>query len=260
MSRGRGRGRGRGRSLGNFELLGIAPGEAVPPPILQPPPDFPPLDRKPLELRQSEVDDYLLTVKQDVREYMKKSPFYLKAGSNKREIQRYSDRYQAVKDSEIDNVLGWEPDWSYFPVELQIGKKKTRRVASRGGTKFSPVVGASRKRKVKEDQDTESENEPSPSKKAKKVGFKEDSLGIDKKLSQLEKQEERAEAKGGGGGGGQTAGGEEDEAAAGLEDEEYYDEELEEEGTDYNLTYFDNGEDYIGGEDDNLEENEGPYY
>ena len=222
----------------------MAPGEAAPPPILQPPPDFPPLDRKPLELRNSEVDDYLLTVKQDVREFMKKSPFYLKVGSNRREIQRYSDRYQEVKDSEIDNVLGWEPDWNYFPVELQIGRKKKRKANGKGRVKDTPVVAISRKRKHHElDTDTE----PNP---PKKVTFNEENLGIDKKISQLEKLEEKTEA-------GQTVAGEEDETV--LEEEEIYDEELEEEGTDYNMTYFDNGEDYIG-EDDNLEDNEGPYY
>ena len=40
--------------------------------------------------------------------------------------------------------------------------------------------------------------------------------------------------------------------------EEFYDEEIEEEDTDYNVTYFDNGEDYGGDEEDALED--GPYY
>ena len=44
----------------------------------------------------------------------------------------------------------------------------------------------------------------------------------------------------------------------GEEVEEVYDEEIEEEDTDYNVTYFDNGEDYGGDEDDVLEE--GPCY
>ena len=45
-----------------------------------------------------------------------------------------------------------------------------------------------------------------------------------------------------------------------MTEDENYDEEIEEEGTDYNLTYFDNGEDYLAGEEDALEDNEGPYY
>ena len=40
--------------------------------------------------------------------------------------------------------------------------------------------------------------------------------------------------------------------------EEFYDEEIEEEDTDYNATYFDNGEDYGGDEEDALDD--GPYY
>lgn len=40
--------------------------------------------------------------------------------------------------------------------------------------------------------------------------------------------------------------------------EEVYDEEIEEEDTDYNVTYFDNGEDYGGEEEEALEE--GPCY
>ena len=47
---------------------------------------------------------------------------------------------------------------------------------------------------------------------------------------------------GGGGGGGRKV----------------YNEEIEEEDIDYNVTYFDNGEDYGGDEDDVLEE--GPCY
>lgn len=53
---------------------------------------------------------------------------------------------------------------------------------------------------------------------------------------------------------------EEDEEKEGEEGamEEFYDEEIEEEDTDYNVTYFDNGEEYGGEEEDALEE--GPYY
>jgi DNA-directed RNA polymerase III subunit RPC7 len=41
-------------------------------------------------------------------------------------------------------------------------------------------------------------------------------------------------------------------------EEEIYDEVVEEEDTDYNITYFDNGEDYGGNESDAVEE--GPCY
>lgn len=51
---------------------------------------------------------------------------------------------------------------------------------------------------------------------------------------------------------------EEEEKEVEEEAEEFYDEEIEEEDTDYNVTYFDNGEDYGGDEEDVLEE--GPCY
>ena len=51
--------------------------------------------------------------------------------------------------------------------------------------------------------------------------------------------------------------GEEKEGEEELE-EEVYEEEIEEEDTDYNLSYFDNGEEYGGNESDGLEE--GPCY
>lgn len=51
---------------------------------------------------------------------------------------------------------------------------------------------------------------------------------------------------------------EEGEEGEGEAEEEFYDEEIEEEDTDYNMTYFDNGEEYGGNESDALEE--GPCY
>ena len=50
----------------------------------------------------------------------------------------------------------------------------------------------------------------------------------------------------------------EGEEGEGEVEEEVYDEEVEEEDTDYNMSYFDNGEDYGGNESDALEE--GPCY
>ena len=51
---------------------------------------------------------------------------------------------------------------------------------------------------------------------------------------------------------------EEGEEGEGEVEEVFYDEEIEEEDTDYNMTYFDNGEDYGGNESDAPEE--GPCY
>lgn len=235
-------------------MLGLMPGQPAPPPILQPPQDFPPLDRRPLELRNSDVDDYLLTVKQELRQQMKQSHFYLKAGSQKKEVEKYSDRYQLVKLSEMDNQLGWEADWKYFPDELKIVKckKKKKSVA-----KFSPVVVKKRTSKKRTSSEKEQggggeATSPPAAKRKKQVSFANEVSGAvdqvtvetENKLNELEKLENT------------SAEIEEEEV---VTEDEIYDEEIEEEGTDYNLTYFDNGEDYLG-EEDNLEDNEGPYY
>ena len=251
MSRGRGRGRGKPFG-GNLELLGLSPGQPAPPPILQPPPDFPPLERRPLELRATDVDEYHLTVKQELRQQMKQSHFYLKAGSDKKGVERYSDKYKSVKSSEVDNQLGWEADWNYFPEELKIvERKKTKKI----GSKFSPVIcitkTRTRKRTATETQAEDDISAPE-AKKKKRVTFSNEVSAMvatetESKLNELEKLENTT-AEG-------TAG-EEEEV---VTEDEIYDEEIEEEGTDYNLTYFDNGEDYLG-EEDTLEDNEGPYY
>ena len=270
MSRGRGRGRGKPFG-GNLELLGLSPGQPAPPPILKPPPNFPPLDRKPLKLRALDVDEYCLTVKQEFREHMRQSQFSLKAGSAKKEIKKYSDRYQVVKVSELDNQLGWEVDWNYFPEELRIEKLKKKK-KWQVGSKYSPTVTTkkrtSRKRTAAEKQSEEPGEKDKfvpEAKRKKRVSFADDSGGeegdidTEKKLNELERLESSSNsgAGGGGGGGGDEAASDDEEL---MTEDENYDEEIEEEGTDYNLTYFDNGEDYLAGEEDALEDNEGPYY
>lgn len=249
-----------------MELLGLSPGQPAPPPILQPPPDFPPLDRKPLTLRELDVDGYRLTVKQDFREQMRQSQFYLKAGSVKKGIEKYSDRYQAMKLSEVDNRLGWEADWDYFPEELRIEKPKKKKKCQ-AGSKYSPNVTTRKRTRSatgKHGEESGGKDAFTPeAKRKKRVSFADDSggeeVGIDteKKLNELERLESSSSGGGGGGGGGEGAASEDEEL---MTEDENYDEEVEEEGTDYNLTYFDNGEDYLAGEEDALEDNEGPYY
>lgn len=206
MSRGRGRGRGRAKL---YEGLGLAPGEPAPPPILHPPPLYPALDHRPLELRSSELEDYLVSIKQDLKQYALKSPHYLtKSDPKSMAIERYSDKYR--KNGEGSGEMGWDIDWDYFPKELRIGKKTIK-----------PVKSKVPRKKKQESND----------------GL------LAKKLDNLEKAEQSAESE---------------QSAEEENVEEAYDEHEDEEGTDYNLTYFDNGEDYEGGEDEALEE--GPVY
>ena len=140
MSRGRGRGRGRGKPFAGLESL--LPGEPPPPPILTPPPLFPPMEKRPLELRKSPVDAELLALKENLRHYMQQSPFALKAGPEKREIERYSDKYRQLRESESDDFVQWRPDWRFFPSELRTGNAKRRKRVLSGP---KPIV-PSRKR------------------------------------------------------------------------------------------------------------------
>jgi len=189
MSRGRGRGRGQAFHL---QQVGLGPGEA-PPAILQPPPLFPNLERHPLPLKSNELDNYLLSVKQEFRTSITHGPFYIKpVDKQSYKIQRYSDRYRKpVKQgkSTLNTAL--------IPKELLTTTRKSRQL------KKAHVNSGVTVDHLKEDtEDEESANEELPA-------------------------------------------------------EMLYDEEQEEEG-DYQLTYFDDGEDYGGDEDDNLDD--GPCY
>ena len=143
MSRGRGRGRGRGKPFGGLESL--LPGEPPPPPILTPPPLFPPMEKRPLELRKSPTDTELLTLKEKLRQYMQQSPFALKADVENTEIERYSDKYRKLGESESDEYLQWKPDWRFFPSELHSGARGKRRKRGVSGVKPN-VASSSRKR------------------------------------------------------------------------------------------------------------------
>ena len=188
MSRGRGRGRGQAFHL---QQVGLGPGEA-PPAILQPPPLFPNLDRYPLPLKNNELDNYLLSVKQEFRTSMTHGPLYVKPVDKQGyKIQRYSDRYRKPVKQDKSTL-----NTALIPKEL---------------------LTASRK-----------------SKQSKKINVNSGLTGDHLKEDS-----------------------EDDSATEELPTEMLYDEEQEEEG-DYQLTYFDDGEDYGGDEDDNLDD--GPCY
>ena len=248
MSRGRGkapRGRGFGSQL---EALGItSAGDSAPPPILQPPPLFPPLDRKPLEIKNTDVDVYLLEVKQELRAFMRESGFYLVDDSD-------VDPNHVGKKAKVERgAQEWVPEWQYFPKELEVKKRKVKKTTD--VTKAKPKMAAKTVRKVNKAEEIESVFDESEVLKAasmspKKSSTVEQSLTEGKPSGGGEETEEKTEK-----------GEEKDSEEEAGEEEEYYDEELEEEGTDYNLTYFDPGEDY-GDDDDGGggDEREGTYY
>lgn len=176
---------------------------------------------------------------------MRQSPFALKAGSDRKEIERYSDKYKQFRECEIDNFIEWRPDWKFFPEELRINVKQRKRQLV-GGTKPNLQAARKRARTTSDGEgnagDNSSGREEDDGKKIKKVTFSDkDKLDtLDAVVKEDKGDEEEGEGEG-------------EEVT-----EEVYDEEIEEEDTDYNVTYFDNGEDYGGEEEEALEE--GPCY
>lgn len=119
-----GRGRGRGRAQLSFpvEAVGIGKGENLPPSTVQPTPLFPPLEHKPVPLQTGEEAEYMLALKQEFRGAMKTLPFYIRPAAPKKDVERYSDKYQNVEPS--DNTIEWSPDWKRLPKELRVRVKR----------------------------------------------------------------------------------------------------------------------------------------
>lgn len=141
----------------------------------------------------------------------------------KRDIERYSDKYQLNQQDD----QAWTPDWSQFPDELRPDKPKKRKKLT-----VAPNLKAARTSK--------SLNTDDILKRMKEHLGTESSESAGREEEEGKKNEEDDE--------------EEKEEEEGEEEEE---EELdEEEETDYNLTYFDNGENY--GDDD--DEDDEPAY
>ncbi|XP_030065979.1 DNA-directed RNA polymerase III subunit RPC7-like [Microcaecilia unicolor] len=208
---GRGRGRARGQMTFNVEAVGIGKGDTLPPPTLQPSPLFPVLEYKPVPLLTGEEVEYMLALKQELRGAMKSLPYYVKPAAPKKDVERYSDKYQT--SGPIDNAIDWSPDWQMLPRELRIRVRKLQK-------EKASVILPKRKQRIPVDKEE-----------------------IIKKLETLEKKEEEVTSE-------EDEKQEEEEE---KEEEEEYDEEHEEE-TDYIMSYFDNGEDFGGDSDDNMDE------
>ncbi|KAL2084573.1 hypothetical protein ACEWY4_020091 [Coilia grayii] len=210
---GRGRGRGRGQLSFNMEVVGIGKGENLPPSTLQPTPLFPPMEHKPVPLVVGEEAEYMLALKQEFRAAMKTLPFYIKPAAPKKDVERYSDKYQC---GETENPSEWDPDWRRLPKELR----------------------SRRKRLLKEKNTAPSKQIAQP-----KVNKEE----IIRKLETLEKKEDVHSSD-------EEEGEKKNPEEEEPEGEEEYDEEEFEEETDYIMSYFDNGEEFAGDSDDNMDE------
>ncbi|XP_067266529.1 RNA polymerase III subunit GL b [Chanodichthys erythropterus] len=207
-------GRGRGQLTFSVEIVGIGKGENLPPSSVQPTPLFPPLDQKPVPLQTGEEAEYMLALKQEFRGAMKTLPFYIRPAAPKKDVERYSDKYQ--KTETTDNSLDWKPDWSRFPKELRVREKRPQRDKS-----------------------------PAVPKQPKQPRV--DKEEIIRKLETLEQKEEEGSSDEEEG---EKKKPEEEEA----EGEEEYDEEEFEGETDYVMSYFDNEEEFGGDSDDNIDE------
>ncbi|GFR10623.1 uncharacterized protein TNCT_297591 [Trichonephila clavata] len=117
-----GRGRGRGRGI-PFRRVGFG-SEDVLPPLNQPPPIYPPLLFKPVPLLTGKKILYTLTLKQEIRTSFKESGYYVPPVSMKKDIERYTDKYQQIHAA--DQVV-W--DKKLFPKELfERPVKKKRKI------------------------------------------------------------------------------------------------------------------------------------
>jgi len=196
------------------EQLGFGKGEALPPPVLQPPAKYPLPDYKPIPFEFNTEISYLLAIKRDYAEFVRESPYSVQSVVIKKDIERYSDRYQDL----VSDKIGYEEryDWNRMPQELK------------------PAV---RKRKT--------------GKGVKEVAKKKKEIDINKKLQELEQKEDtqtsdvEEDEK-------NEEDGEDKDADEVPEEEEEVDEEMDD-GTDYVNNYFDNGEGFDE-EEDNLDD------
>ncbi|XP_075267010.1 DNA-directed RNA polymerase III subunit RPC7 [Opisthocomus hoazin] len=211
---GSGRGRGRAAFTFNIEAIGFSKGAALPDVACKPPPPFPSTDNKPVPLKTGEDEDYMLALKQDLRGTMKKMPYFLAVEEDREAIERYSKKYQ---DSEKEHAA-WTPDWRRLPGEMK-PKKKTKK--------------AGPKPKKIRSSDTKS------------------NLDVLKKIEELEKKDDEEEKSEDEKDKTKDKEGEDDEEA---EEPEEYDEEEHEEENDYISSYFEDGDDFGAGSDDNMDE------
>uniref|UniRef100_A0A8C5XNW7 RNA polymerase III subunit G n=1 Tax=Microcebus murinus TaxID=30608 RepID=A0A8C5XNW7_MICMU len=81
------KGRGRAAYTFNIEAVGFSRGDKLPDVVLKPPPLFPDTDYKPVPLKTGESEDYVLALKQELRETMKRMPYFIETPEEKQDIE-----------------------------------------------------------------------------------------------------------------------------------------------------------------------------
>ncbi|NXJ68617.1 RPC7 polymerase, partial [Rostratula benghalensis] len=216
---GSGRGRGRAVFTFNIEAIGFSKGASLPDVVCQPPPPFPSTDNKPVPLKTGEDEDYMLALKQDLRGTMKKMPYFLAVEEDREGLFDY-----CCKSSFAYIKAIFCTDWRRLPREMK-PKKKTKKVM------YVLLAGA----KPKKAKSSEPKSNLDVLKKIEELEQK----GDEEEKSEDEKEKTRDKE------------GEDDEEA---EEPEEYDEEEHEEENDYISSYFEDGDDFGAGSDDNMDE------
>lgn len=216
------KGRGRAAYTFNIEAVGFSRGEKLPDVVLKPPPLFPDTDYKPVPLKTGEDEDYMLALKQELRETVKRMPYFIEAPEEKQDdIERYSKRYMKAYKEE------WIPDWRRLPREMMPRKKgkkgdpksKMAKAADRGPS----LTNSADVLKKIEELEKRGDGEKSDEENEDKEGSKEkDKDGDDEDGDEAEQEE--------------------------------YDEEEQEEENDYINSYFEDGDDFGVDSDDNMDE------
>jgi len=121
---GRGRGRGRGSFTFDTGALGFGKGETLPAALLQPPPLYPQREFQPSPLSNTEVDEYILALKQEFRAGMEVSQYFIKSNVKSNDIKRYSDKYKTNHSTRSEFMI----DNRLLPKELQVkvNRKKAK--------------------------------------------------------------------------------------------------------------------------------------
>ncbi|XP_008827573.1 DNA-directed RNA polymerase III subunit RPC7 [Nannospalax galili] len=217
------KGRGRAAYTFNIEAVGFGRGEKLPDVVLKPPPLFPDIDYKPVPLKTGEDEDYMLALKQELRETVKRMPYFIEAPEEKQDdIERYSKRYMKVYKEE------WIPDWRRLPREMMPRKKckkeNPKSKKAKAADKGSPLTSTADVLKKIEELEKRGDGEKSDEENEEKEGSKEKTKDDDDD--------------------------DDDEAA----EQEEYDEEEQEEENDYINSYFEDGDDFGADSDDNMDE------
>lgn len=211
----------------SVEAVGISRADSLPASIQQPTPVYPVMEQKPLPLTGGEEAEYLLALKQEFRGAMKSLPCFIQPAAPQRDVERYSDKYH--NGEQTDHLIQWTPDWKRLPKELRVHVKRQRTQGVALASHCTDGVQVDQKKK----------------KKKKKGGSEKEEVLLTLETLEKTEQQESSEEEG------DDKKKQEEEEPEG---EEEYDEEEFEEETDYIMSYFDNGEEFGGDSDDNMDE------